>query len=123
MTKEIQMTKSQINCSADIVPPKHRHRLSDFVIGISFVIRHWSLVIPAVISLAMATLISAAPPPPDANPADHLPSHIRQVTWFGERADWSHDGKKLLFLSKTFGDALELDLKTKTIRNLTAHYP
>jgi len=57
------------------------------------------------------------------NPADHLPSHISQVTWFGERADWSLDGQKILFLSKTFGDAMELDLKTKVIRNLTARYP
>src|SRR5437660_4378532 len=57
------------------------------------------------------------------NPADHLPTHITQVTWFGERADWSHDGKKILFLTKTFGDAMELELATKRIRNLTAHYP
>src|SRR6266567_5987888 len=57
------------------------------------------------------------------NPADHLPPHITQVAWFGERADWSHDGKKILFLTKTFGDAMELDLATKVIRNLTAHYP
>src|SRR5690242_7432032 len=57
------------------------------------------------------------------NPAEHLPPHITQVTWFGERADWSHDGKRILFLSKTFGDAMELDLDTKHIRNLTAHYP
>jgi len=57
------------------------------------------------------------------NPADHLPPHITQVAWFGERADWSHDGKKILFLTKTFGDAMELDLATKRIRNLTAHYP
>jgi Tol biopolymer transport system component len=57
------------------------------------------------------------------NPIDHLPPHITQVTWFGERADWSLDGRRILFLSKTFGDAMELDLATKRIRNLTAHYP
>ena len=57
------------------------------------------------------------------NPADHLPSHITQVSWFGERADWSLDGKRILFLSKTLGDAMELDLATKHVRNLTAHYP
>ena len=67
--------------------------------------------------------ITAAEPKPGESPADHLPAHITQVTWFGERADWSHDGKKILFLTKTFGDALELDLATKVIRNLTAHYP
>jgi hypothetical protein len=52
-----------------------------------------------------------------------LPPHIRQITWFGERADWSADGKRVLFLSKTFGDAMEIDLATGVIRNLTAHYP
>ena len=71
-----------------------------------------------------AAAFASAPPNRTAeSPADHLPPHITQVTWFGERADWSHDGKKILFLSKTFGDALEIDLQTKRIRNLTAHYP
>src|SRR3982751_748624 len=58
-----------------------------------------------------------------ATPTDVLPPHITQVTFFGERADWSHDGKKILFLTKTFGDAMEYDLETKTIRDITAHYP
>jgi hypothetical protein len=65
----------------------------------------------------------AAEPKAGENPADHLPPHIRQVTWFGERADWSHDGKKILFLTKTFGDAMEVDLASGRIRNLTAHFP
>ncbi|MCX7723070.1 MAG: hypothetical protein N2379_08455 [Verrucomicrobiae bacterium] len=65
----------------------------------------------------------AAGPSPRSSPADHLPPHIKRLTWFGERADWSHDGKRILFLSKTFGDAMEIDLATKAIRNLTAHYP
>lgn len=59
---------------------------------------------------------------PGRHPADHLPPYIRQLTWFGERADWSPDGKRILFLSKTFGDAMELELETGRIRNLTAHY-
>src|SRR5260221_6690700 len=57
------------------------------------------------------------------NPADHLPPHIQRVTWFGERADWSHDGQRILFVEKTFGDVYEIDLRTKIIRLLTAHYP
>ncbi|HVV69951.1 MAG TPA: hypothetical protein VHI52_00110 [Verrucomicrobiae bacterium] len=70
----------------------------------------------------LAVRTQAADVSPGQSPADHLPPYITQVTWFGERADWSHDGKRLLFLSKTFGDAMELDLQTKRIRNLTAHY-
>src|SRR2546425_2879461 len=65
---------------------------------------------------------TAAEPKAGESPADHLPPHIAQVTWFGERADWSHDGKKILFLSKTFGNAMEIDIQTRIIRNLTAHY-
>jgi hypothetical protein len=73
--------------------------------------------------LSVQLAAPAADPASDENPADHLPAHITQVSGFGERADWSHDRKKILFLSKTFGDALELDLATHKIRNLTAHYP
>ena len=65
----------------------------------------------------------AAEPLSGESPADHLPAHITRLTSFGERADWSLDGKRILFLSKTFGDAMELDVATRAIRNLTAHYP
>lgn len=57
------------------------------------------------------------------SPADHLPPHIKHATLFGERADWSLDGKRILFLSKTFGDAMELEVESGAIRNLTQHYP
>jgi hypothetical protein len=66
---------------------------------------------------------AAADPAPGEGPADHLPPHITRVTHFGERADFSHDGNRILFLSKTFGDAMEVDLRTNVVRNLTAHYP
>jgi len=76
-----------------------------------------------LIAIVVASRSPAAEPTPGENPADHLPPHITQVAWFGERADWSHDGTRILFLTKTFGDAMELDVATKRIRNLTAHYP
>jgi hypothetical protein len=77
-------------------------------------------VVPAV---AQSRRSAAATTAEAESPAEHLPAHIVQVTHFGERADWSHDGKRILFLSKTFGDTMEIDLETKVIRNLTAHYP
>ncbi|HEX4264236.1 MAG TPA: hypothetical protein VH597_07845 [Verrucomicrobiae bacterium] len=74
--------------------------------------------------LSCVTFLRATAQPNSTNdPTDHLPPHITQVAWFGERADWSLDGRRILFLSKTFGDAMELDLASKRIRNLTAHYP
>lgn len=84
--------------------------------------------LPSFLTLLTAIILTPpvsaqSQPPAGASPADHLPPYITRLTSFGERADWSHDGKRILFLSKTFGDAMELDLATGQIRNLTAHYP
>src|SRR5438045_4577364 len=79
-------------------------------------IRHF--VILLILILCFSRVSAAAD-----SPVEHLPPYITQLTAFGERADWSHDGRKILFLSKTFGDAMEIDLETKSIHNLTAHYP
>jgi hypothetical protein len=56
------------------------------------------------------------------SPLDELPVHIKHITRFGQRADFSHDGKRILFIEKTFGDVYEVELKTKTIRPMTHHY-
>jgi len=79
---------------------------------------------PAAVLVALlpACYALAAAPLAGDSPAAHLPSHIRQLTHFGERADWSHDGRKILFLSKSYGDAMEIDLATSAIRNLTAGF-
>lgn len=89
--------------------------------------------IAAIVTLGIAPIVLSAAAVPSqgqeaadrqaTSPADDLPPYITRLTWFGERADWSHDGKRVLFLSKTFGDAMEMDLQTGAIRNLTAHYP
>jgi len=56
------------------------------------------------------------------SPLDELPPYIRQLTYFGERADFSHDGKKVLFLEKTFGDVYEVEVATGKITPVTHHY-
>ena len=56
------------------------------------------------------------------SPVDNLPGHITMITGFGERPDWSHDGKKVIFVGKQFGDVYEYDVETKFIKCLTLHY-
>lgn len=56
------------------------------------------------------------------SPLVDLPSHITRLTHFGQRADWSHDGGRVLFLEKTFGDVYEIDLETRIIRPMTHHF-
>ncbi|HEY6975797.1 MAG TPA: hypothetical protein VH396_05890 [Chitinophagaceae bacterium] len=57
------------------------------------------------------------------NPLDHLPKNIKLLTHFGERADFSPDNKSVAFMSKSFGDAMEVDLKTQNIKCLTCNVP
>ena len=56
------------------------------------------------------------------SPETNLPANITELTGFGERAVWSPDGKRIAFMSKSFGDAFEIDLATKRIRLLTGHF-
>ena len=58
----------------------------------------------------------------DPSPVDSLPGNIRQLTSWGERPDFSHDGKRLLFLSKVFGDVYELEIATGRITPCTDHF-
>jgi len=57
------------------------------------------------------------------NPLDHLPKNIIILTHFGERADFSPDNNSVAFMSKSFGDAMEIDLKTYTVKCLTCNVP
>lgn len=89
-------------------------------------------LLPDLSGIRIARLEWVAAPTPQAapqsqparagSPLDHLPPHIRQLTHFGERADWSHDGKRILFLAKTFGDAYEAEVATGIIRPATHRY-
>ena len=56
------------------------------------------------------------------SPLEDLPDYITQITYFGERADWSHDGKRILFIEKTFGDVFEVEVETGIIQPMTHHF-
>ncbi len=57
------------------------------------------------------------------NPLDSLPANIEILTHFGERADISPDNRSIAFMAKSFGDAMAIDLDTRTITCLTCNYP
>jgi hypothetical protein len=77
----------------------------------------------AAVLIGLSSPLSVLAQPSVTPPDENLPPHITRLTWFGERADFSLDGRRVLFLSKTFGDAMEVEIETGIIRNLTAHYP
>lgn len=83
---------------------------------------HW---IPAIVLLAFALTAAADELPygqQPGSPLDRLPAYIYPINGWGQRADFSHDGKKIIFLEKTFGDVYELTLATGELRPLTHHY-
>jgi Tol biopolymer transport system component len=79
-------------------------------------------ILPLAVVLAAAVAWSTEPSKEGKCPADELPPWITHLTCFGERADWSHDGKRILFVGKTYGDVYEVELATRIIRPVTHHY-
>jgi hypothetical protein len=57
------------------------------------------------------------------SPLDHLPSNIQVLTTFGERADFSPGNQQIAFMTKSFGDAMTIDLQTRKIKCLTCNVP
>src|SRR5919106_761384 len=74
------------------------------------------------VSLAAALTGLADQGQKPGSPEETLPANITRLTHFGERASWSPDGARIAFMEKSFGDAYEVDVATRTIRLLT-HYP
>jgi hypothetical protein len=76
-------------------------------------------------ALLVASVIGLAALAPQGtkqgSPEEHLPPNITRLTYFGERASWSPDGGRIAFMEKSFGDAYEIELSTKSLRLLT-HY-
>jgi len=57
------------------------------------------------------------------SPIDNLPANIQVLTTFGERADFSPDNKRVAFMTKSFGDAMVIDLETRRLKCLTCNVP
>ena len=79
-------------------------------------------VLVATALMAVAAPIASPQARKAGSPETRLPPNITLLTGFGERAAWSPDDKRIAFMSKSFGDAFEIDLKTKVIRLLTGHF-
>jgi hypothetical protein len=80
------------------------------------------IVMKPLAALVVAALSLNAQRKP-GNPLEHLPENIEILTYFGERADISPDNQRIAFMSKSFGDAFVIDLKTHIIRCLTCNVP
>src|SRR3954451_5995703 len=76
---------------------------------------------PAALLVLMALPLAAQRK--SGSQLDHLPSSMEILTHFGERADISPDNRRVAFMSKSFGDAMTIDLEKRVIRCLTCNLP
>src|SRR3954452_3098023 len=76
---------------------------------------------PALLLVVCALSLAAQRKP--GSQLDRLPSKIEVLTHFGERADISPDNRRVAFMTKSFGDAMVIDLDTRIIRCLTCSVP
>ncbi|HWC19115.1 MAG TPA: hypothetical protein VG498_19040 [Terriglobales bacterium] len=94
-------------------------------------VKHWNFASPVVVCAVFTAIFW---PSQDVgaqvnasrkagNPLDHLPPNIEVLTHFGERADISPDNQRVAFMTKSFGDAMLIDLKTRIITCLTCNVP
>jgi hypothetical protein len=56
------------------------------------------------------------------SPLDRLPPEVTQLTDFGLRADWSPDGRQIVFLDALAGDVWSYELESRSLQKLTAHF-
>jgi hypothetical protein len=83
----------------------------------------------ATLVLPLALLAASGLPPRElpAGPAvppplSGLPAWMRVLLDWGQRPEWSRDGRHLLFMEKAFGDAYRIDVETGRITPLTTHF-
>ena len=50
---------------------------------------------------------------------DDPPPYHQKLLDYGERPYWSADGTRIAFIEQNYGDACEIDLETRQVRNLT----
>jgi Tol biopolymer transport system component len=70
-------------------------------------------------SAALVAALTAQDTKKGDSPEENLPSNIMRLSAFGERASWSPDGQRIAFMSKSFGDAFVVDVRTRMIRLVT----
>lgn len=76
-----------------------------------------------LLTLVAAATLAAQSRRLPGNPLDFFPQNIEQLTYFGERADFSPSNTEVAFMAKSFGDAFVIDIRTRKIRCLTCNVP
>lgn len=79
-------------------------------------------IVLAIFTASVAGVFPTAAQPTGSAPAADVDDAI-PLSEFGGRPAFSPDGKRIAFVGRTYGDAFEIDLATRKVRNLTRDIP
>lgn len=70
--------------------------------------------------LTLAFIISCSSPDPSGCfPKEKLPGNIEPLTSFGQRAEWSLDGREIFYIDSAGGDVWKVSVKSKKLQKIT----
>jgi hypothetical protein len=72
--------------------------------------------------ITCAWLINTTLFPKDQNPFNDLPPYVSVLTEWGQRPEWSLDGKYIYFMLKDYSEVFRIEPTTRKIKPVTAHY-
>ena len=75
------------------------------------------ILYPVVLLFTLAPVSDAA-----TYPGEKLPPHIRLLTEQGQRAEWSLDGKKIMYLTRAGGEVFEIEIESGIKTAVTGHF-
>lgn len=107
------------------LPQLRATRLAGVIVGVAWVIAALAISWPVVAQQTPVVSLDPKKGTLRGSPVDHLPPNIQlldiRLPEGGKpmRADWSPDGRRLVFLDAPIGDVWEYDLATGATRNLT----
>lgn len=84
--------------------------------------RMGTTIVIALLAAAGPTNLANAAPPQAAQAAVNV-DKATILSEFGGRAAFSPDGKRIAFVGRSYGDAYEIELATRKVRNLTSNIP
>ncbi len=76
----------------------------------------------AILFFALSSTVIAQDGPIKNSPLKELPPYMRVLVDWGQRPEFSHDGKYIYFVAKAWNEVFRVDVSTGKVQPMTLHY-
>jgi hypothetical protein len=74
-------------------------------------------------AVTAGAILAGSTGPTARTPLDDLPPWMELLSDWGQRPEWSRDGRYVYFTARLFGDVFRVDVATKKVEPITTHFP